>query len=104
MQIYQCNEWHWFFLSITNNHEELQKIYYCESSWIKDCQCSSHKLSEIFSVYAAHDEYDSSISQIFHMLLHWQYYYFFENLTKSSSASEHDVQFIWQAEDNAQKS
>ena len=29
--------------------------------------------------------------------------FFFENLIKSSSASEYDVQFIWQAENNAQK-
>ena len=37
------------------------------------------------------------------MLLHWWHYYFLENLTKSSSASEHDVWFVWQAENNFQR-
>ena len=103
VQIYQCNEWHWFLLSMMSSHEKSWKIYYYESLWVKDCQCNSHELSEIFFVYAAHDEYDFLISQIFCMLLYWWYHYFFENLTESSSASEHDVQFIWQAENNAQK-
>ena len=103
VQIYQCNEWHWFLLSIMSSCEELWKIYYCESLWIRDCQCSFHKLSEIFFICAVHDEYDSSISQILCVLLYWWHCYFFENLTESSSAFEHDVQFIWQAENNAQR-
>ena len=89
---------------MTSSHEELWKFYYYESSWIRDYQCSSHELSEIFFICAMHDEYDFLISQILHTLLHWQHCYLFKNLTESSSASEHDVQFIWQAEDNAQKS
>ena len=89
---------------MTNSHEESQKIYYYESLWVRNCQHNSHELSEIFFVCAMHDEYDSSISQILHMLLHWWYHYLFENLTESSSASEHNIQFIWQAENNAQKS
>ena len=104
MQIYQYNEWHQFLLSITDNHEESWKIYYYESLWVKNYQYNFYELSEIFSVCTAHDEYDFLILQIFCVLLHWQHCYFFENLTKSFSAFEYDVQFIWQAENNTQKS
>ena len=38
------------------------------------------------------------------MLLHWWHCYLLKNLTESSSASEHDVQSIWQAGDNTQRS
>ena len=37
------------------------------------------------------------------MLLHWWHYYFLENLIKSFSASEHDVWFVWQVENNFQR-